>query len=297
MLYVFYSRLDIVVVRTRGLRSSHLAGAGLLTLAFGAYQFASHSGSISNLPSGDQSLSTELSNPNGGAPSPLGREFQPAQPYPTTGMAGTPVLPPPGALVSFSNGGGTRETSPNYSNSNLDFAPQQNATSQGDTQVFFSPKGGCTTAIVNELNRAQRQILIQAYSFTSEPIAAASVAAHNRGVQVCVLLDKSQETEQYSAADFLDNSGIQTLIDAQHAIAHNKVILIDGVTLITGSFNFTTNAEQSNAENLLIIHNRPDLYSAYETNFQHHFEHCKKYVGRGTTGNPAAQKTHRQTGR
>lgn len=252
-----------------------MASAGLVALAIGGYQVASRSGVFSSLPSRAQSVSTELSVPNGGAPAPLGREFQ-AQPYPAAG-ADLPVLPPPGALVSFSNGG-TRGPSPDYSNPNPGFAPQQNVSTQGETQVFFSPKGGCTDAIVNELNRAQRQILIQAYSFTSEPIAAAAVTAHKRGVQVCVLLDKSQETEQYSAADFLANSGIQTLIDAQHAIAHNKVILIDGVTLITGSFNFTTNAEQSNAENMLIMRNRPELYSAYEKNFQHHFEHCKKFT-------------------
>ncbi len=280
-----------MVARSRGIRSSHLASAGLLALAIGAYQVASRSGVFSSLPNRDPSISTELSLANEEAPAPFGQATQP-QPY-AAGSSDTSVLPPPGALVSY-NDAGARGPSPEYSNPNLGFTSQQNSPAQGDTQVYFSPKGGCTDAIVNELNRAQRQILIQAYSFTSEPIAAAAVAAHNRGVQVCVLLDRSQETEQYSAADFLDNSGIQTLIDAQHAIAHNKVILIDGITLITGSFNFTTNAEQSNAENMLITHNRPELYSAYEKNFQHHFEHCKKYVRRGTTGQPAV---HRQMGR
>ena len=43
-------------------------------------------------------------------------------------------------------------------------------------------------------------------------------------------------------------------IDAQHAIAHNKVMVIDGATVITGSFNFTKRAENANAENLLVIH-------------------------------------------
>lgn len=62
------------------------------------------------------------------------------------------------------------------------------------------------------------------------------------------MLDKNQESEQCSAADFLANSGIPTVIDAKHQIAHNKVILVVGRTLITGSFNFTTNAEKSNAE-------------------------------------------------
>ena len=152
-------------------------------------------------------------------------------------------------------------------------------SSQGDMRVFFSPQGGCTEAIVAEINQAQRELLIQAYSFTSQPIAEASVAAHQRGVNVIAILDKSQQTEQYSAADFLLNSGIPTVIDSKHQIAHNKVILIDGRTVITGSFNFTTNAEKSNAENLLIIHDRPDLYAAYEANMRTHFEHSEKYGG------------------
>src|SRR5437762_11432360 len=122
---------------------------------------------------------------------------------------------------------------------------------------------------------------MQAYSFTSVPIANALVEAHNRGVAVYIILDKSQRTEKYSGADFVAHAGIPTLIDAAHAIAHNKIMLIDGQTIITGSFNFTTNAEQHNAENLLIIRNRPDLYQAYAENFRRHYEHSQPYQGRG----------------
>ncbi len=171
--------------------------------------------------------------------------------------------------------------------------PSNSFSSQGDMRVFFSPQGGCTEAIVAEINQAQRELLIQAYSFTSQPIAAACVAAHQRGVNVIAILDKSQETEQYSAADFLLNSGIPTVIDAKHQIAHNKIILVDGRTVITGSFNFTTNAEKSNAENLLIIHDRPDLYAAYEANMRIHFEHSEKYGGHHQASKPTKFGTTR----
>ena len=171
--------------------------------------------------------------------------------------------------------------------------PSNSFSSQGDMRVFFSPQGGCTEAIVAEIKQAQRELLIQAYSFTSEPIAAACVAAHQRGVNVIAILDKSQETEQYSAADFLLNSGIPTVIDAKHQIAHNKIILVDGRTVITGSFNFTTNAEKSNAENLLIIHDRPDLYAAYEANMRIHFEHTEKYGGHHQASKPTKFGTTR----
>jgi len=62
---------------------------------------------------------------------------------------------------------------------------------------------------------AQAGVLVQAYSFTSAPIAEALVKAHRRGVRVQVLLDKSQRTEKYSSADFLANAGISTKIPAE----------------------------------------------------------------------------------
>jgi len=56
--------------------------------------------------------------------------------------------------------------------------------------VYFSPRGGGTEAVVRELGNAKKEILVQAYSFTSTPIAKALVDAHKRGVKVTVVLDK-----------------------------------------------------------------------------------------------------------
>lgn len=119
--------------------------------------------------------------------------------------------------------------------------------------VYFSPRGGCTEAIINEIDHAKTEILVQAYSFTSAPIAKALVAAHKKGVKVQAILDKSQRSEKYTSATFLTNAGIPTFIDAKHAIAHSKVMIIDREVVITGSFNFTKAAEEKNAENVLII--------------------------------------------
>src|SRR5580704_11698686 len=75
---------------------------------------------------------------------------------------------------------------------------------------YFSPEGGCTEAVVAEIQSARQSILVQAYSFTSTPIAKALVEAHQRGVQIAVILDKSNKTDRYSAADFVRNAGIAT---------------------------------------------------------------------------------------
>ena len=165
-----------------------------------------------------------------------------------------------------------------------------------NTAVYFSPDGGGTEAIVRAINYAQHRIWVQAYSFTSAPIAEALVAAHKRGVEVVAVLDKSNQTDKYTAATFLTNSGIKTLIDDQHAIAHNKVMVIDDATLITGSFNFTKAAEQRNAENLLILNDVPELVQTYASNIVVHARHSQPYqfTGELQQSPVASQEPHQQ---
>lgn len=152
--------------------------------------------------------------------------------------------------------------------------------STGTVDAYFSPRGGCTEAIVKELNNAKTEILVQAYSFTSRPIAKALVDARKRGIKIEVILDKSQQSQKYSSADFVANAGIPTYIDSAHAIAHNKIMIIDRSTLITGSFNFTKAAEDKNAENLLILKGNKALVDRYIQNFNEHKGHSERYEGR-----------------
>ena len=143
-------------------------------------------------------------------------------------------------------------------------------------EVYFSPHGGATDAVIRELNKAKSTVLVQAYSFTSTPIAKALLNVHKRGVKVEVILDKSQVSQRYSSTTFLYNQGIPVKIDAQHAIAHNKIMIIDGETVITGSFNFTKAAEENNAENLLVIHDKK-LAERYTENWKEHEGHSQVY--------------------
>jgi phosphatidylserine/phosphatidylglycerophosphate/cardiolipin synthase-like enzyme len=140
--------------------------------------------------------------------------------------------------------------------------------------VYFSPKGGCTDAIVREVDKAKSSILVQAYSFTSAPIAKALVATHERGVKVQIILDKSNLTAQYTSGPYVAKAGILVKIDSAHDIAHNKIMIIDGKIVITGSFNFTKAAEDKNAENLLIIRDKI-LAEEYIKNWQDHEAHSE----------------------
>ena len=164
-------------------------------------------------------------------------------------------------------------------------------------EVYFSPHGGCTAAVVREIGEAQKTLLVQAYSFTSAPIADAVAEAHRRGVAVAVLLDKSQRTEKYSSADFLLHNGVTTLIDDDHNIAHNKIMIIDGRTVITGSFNFSKNAENENAENLLVIRDEK-LAAIYTDNWQAHRQHSEPYTGKeaGPSGGHSSGRHRKPAG-
>jgi phosphatidylserine/phosphatidylglycerophosphate/cardiolipin synthase-like enzyme len=150
-------------------------------------------------------------------------------------------------------------------------------------EVYFSPHGGCTDAVVREIESARTTILVQAYSFTSAPIARALVDAKRRGVRVQVILDKGELRQNYREPDFLAQVGVPTRVDAQHANAHNKVMIIDRQVVLTGSFNFTRQAETSNAENLLVIRS-PELARQYTANWQLHAEHSDPYAGRQSQG-------------
>jgi len=150
----------------------------------------------------------------------------------------------------------------------------------GELEVAFSPHGGCTALVVKVINSAQHSIRVLAYSFTSAPIARALVEAHKRGVDVRVVVDKSQKSARYTSATFLANAGIPVRIDFKHAIAHNKVIVVDGHTVEQGSFNYTKAAENSNAENVLVNWDNRRLAEVYLRDWQRHWDHSEPVAAR-----------------
>ena len=130
--------------------------------------------------------------------------------------------------------------------------------------VAFSPKQGATLLILNTIENAKESILVAAYSFTSKPITAALIKASQRGVDVRIVLDKSQRTAKYSAFWEIKNLGVPVRINSKYSIMHNKFIIVDGKILQTGSFNYSQAAENSNAENVLIISdNTTEVVSKY----------------------------------
>lgn len=132
-----------------------------------------------------------------------------------------------------------------------------------DATVAFSPNGDATKVIVQAIDGAKKQILVQAYGFTSPAIIRALGAAKARGVDVEVILDKINKSSRYGGVTYLKNHNIPVWIDDSVAIAHNKVMVIDDDSVISGSFNFTQAAQVKNAENILLITHAPALARIY----------------------------------
>jgi phosphatidylserine/phosphatidylglycerophosphate/cardiolipin synthase-like enzyme len=157
--------------------------------------------------------------------------------------------------------------------------PNQAVPAQGSASIGFTP-GNAEGLVVQTINAARQSISVAAYSFTSKPIAKALIEAHKRGVRVQVVLDKSQRTERYSSATFLANMGIPVRIDDRYAIMHHKFMVIDGRTVETGSFNYTSSAARRNAENVIVLRDNPRVAQVYAQQWQRLWNESKPYAPR-----------------
>ena len=133
-------------------------------------------------------------------------------------------------------------------------------------QICFSPPfNQCANTIINEINQAKNTIYVQAYGFTHANIISALIEAKERGVDVQIILDRSNFTARYQYnLKHLSEAGILIFKDEVPGISHNKVMIIDHRIVITGSFNFTKNADTKNAENVVILTNTQIANSFYQ---------------------------------
>ncbi|WP_240162285.1 phospholipase D family protein [Glaciimonas sp. PAMC28666] len=151
--------------------------------------------------------------------------------------------------------------------------PREVAT--GTLQAAFSPWDDIEGLITQEITGARHQILVQAYILTNRPIAAALIAAKQRGVEVQILVDEQQlKNNAATQVARLAAANIPVWVETKYRSAHNKVIVIDPLgkdaVVITGSFNFTWSAQHKNAENVLIVRGNPLLARRYSMNWQRH---------------------------
>lgn len=154
---------------------------------------------------------------------------------------------------------------------------------RGSVQVAFTPWDNAEGMVVDAIREAKRQVLVQAFSFTSRTLANALIAAKKRGVDVQVLADREQTfSGEGSRIPELAQAGIGVMLELRYQSAHNKVMVIDAGTnasaVITGSYNWTYAAQFKNAENVLILRSNPDVANAYADNWRRHHADSVAYA-------------------
>lgn len=150
----------------------------------------------------------------------------------------------------------------------------------GNTEVeaFFSPfmgaQRGSKQAILDEIAKARTSVQFLAFSFHDDDIGNAMLAKAAQGVKVEGVFEKSQaaiRTSEYKRMNPQEGAMLGKLdvrIDTNPELMHHKVIIIDDHTLIMGSFNFSSNAQDTNDENMLVFRNAPDLVAKYREEFK-----------------------------
>jgi phosphatidylserine/phosphatidylglycerophosphate/cardiolipin synthase-like enzyme len=147
------------------------------------------------------------------------------------------------------------------------------ALSINDTRLetYFSPDDGAASRLVELIRAAQESVNFLAYSFTSDEIAAAMLDRASAGVTVSGVFEEVQYlNNQGTEFDRLRAGGLDVRLDGNPGNMHHKVIVIDEAIVVTGSYNFSANAENRNDENLLVIHN-PQIAAQYQAEFERVF--------------------------
>lgn len=141
-------------------------------------------------------------------------------------------------------------------------------------EVGFSPEGGAQELVLKTINEATKSIRMMAFSFSAPDVMNALVAAQKRGVDVQIVIDEKGNVSNKSllAMRYVTQNGIKLRTDNHYRIQHDKVVITDGNTVETGSFNFAKTAEYKNSENVIVIHNAPDLVAQYLAHWENRWQ-------------------------
>lgn len=155
--------------------------------------------------------------------------------------------------------------------------------SQGapSVRVGFSPEGSARLLVLSTLASARHSIRMLAYAFQAPDIVQALVAAKRRGVEVQVVIDKKRNEGKASRAamDAAIRGGVALRTNDRFHLHHDKVIIVDGNTVETGSFNFAPSAETANSEDLVVIRDMPEVSRQYLTHWRSRWSLGQPYPG------------------
>lgn len=137
------------------------------------------------------------------------------------------------------------------------------------SQVFFSPDGGTREQLIKLIQSTTGNIDIAIYSFTSKELAMTLLAEVNKGRSIRIVADRGQGEGKYSVIELIRKNLPVKYLPATNnrGMMHHKFMIINNKHLVTGSYNWSTNAEKYNYENCLIL-NDAHLIKSYSTEFE-----------------------------
>ncbi len=150
-------------------------------------------------------------------------------------------------------------------------------------EVAFSPDGQAEALVLKVIRSAKSSIRLAGYTFTSPAVVRGLIDAKKRGVDVAVVVDyknnlvENRSNSSRQALNLLVNAGIPTRTISAYPIHHDKYIVIDGLHVETGSFNFTVAAARRNSENVVVLWNNSDVARQYITHWQSRWEQGQQY--------------------
>ncbi|MGA3994311.1 phospholipase D family protein [Ralstonia nicotianae] len=162
-------------------------------------------------------------------------------------------------------------------------AEPTNAPDSQAVEIAFSPDGRAEALVLKVIRSAKSSIRLAGYTFTSPAIVRALADAKRRGVDVAVVVDyknnlvENRSNTSRQALNLLVNAGIPTRTVSVYPIHHDKYIVVDGLHVETGSFNFTTAAARRNSENVVVLWNNPDAARQYIAHWQSRWEQGQQY--------------------
>jgi len=135
-------------------------------------------------------------------------------------------------------------------------------------EVYFSPEDGTARRLVELIGGARESIYFLAYSFTADDIADALMERHRAGIRVAGVLDAGQASSNLGGEyERLRQTGVDVRLDGNRNRMHHKLLIIDSMIVVSGSYNFSASAEQRNDENTLVIHSQ-EFAALYLTEFE-----------------------------
>jgi len=129
-----------------------------------------------------------------------------------------------------------------------------------EVRSFFTPGTDCENNIIAAINNSQK-IDIAVYSVTHPNITNAIIAAHDRGATIRIVTDRQMAKGKGSLVEKIRSAGVPVLTNKKHKIEHNKFAVFDGMHVVSGSYNWTTNASKFNSENCVFFDQQNNEYT------------------------------------